>query len=212
MEDYIEKYYTKYYGQYHTKELKQCIDIHGSPIPWMTYSAIFQIEQYSFEGMTAFEWGTGYSSLFWAKRCAHLTTIDHNKEWTDFVKNKNSKNIQAYTVDISDYATSITSFSQPFDLIIIDGDTKNKMRYSCAIHAMAKLATGGLIILDNSDWQPNACQLLRSNGFSQSDYMGLGPINPYAWCTSFFHKAPVKFPRKPISPGFVPGGLESVRD
>ena len=178
----------------------------------MTYAAIFQLEQFDFSDARVFEWGTGYSSLFWADRCKDVISIDHNEEWLSFTLEKGRENIKVIKADLDVYASCIKNFSGKFDVIVIDGDTRNRLRYYCTIYALEKLAPGGLVVLDNSDWQPNSCQLLRDNGFMQFDYAGLGPINPYAWCTSLFVKESLKFKRKPVSPGIVPGGLESVRD
>lgn len=54
----------------------------------------------------------------------------------------------------------------------------------------------GMVIYDNVDWYPEACQFLRSKGWFQIDFSGLGPINYYAWTTSAFIKASVNVPRR----------------
>jgi hypothetical protein len=94
--------------------------------------------------------------------------------------------------EISDYVNCIHTSDEFFDVIIIDG----LYRYNCAIEAVKRLSTGGMIILDNSDWYPATAKSLRENNFLQIDFIGWGPINAYAWCTSVFIKENIKFPRK----------------
>ena len=93
-----------------------------------------------------------------------------------------------------------------FDVIIVDG----RDRFMTVKQMAKSVDSGGLLILDNSDWYPNSCEFLRSEGFFQIDFVGFGPINNYRWCTSLFirhegkvfHRAGVDVlgGRKPIKP------------
>lgn len=55
------------------------------------------------------------------------------------------------------------------------------------------LAVGGLIILDNSDQCPKACEILRKNRLTQIDFAGFVPSNVYAQATSIFFRERIKF-------------------
>lgn len=212
MSDYIAGYFNRYYGQSTTRERWQSVDVEGNPIPWMTYSALFQLEQFDFSVADIFEWGGGFSSLYWARRCKSLNTVEHDPEWVAFVRDRNLANLTCHNIPLERYAEYIDNFTQKFDVIIVDGYILDGMRMKCAEHALNRLHEGGVIIVDNSDWLANTCAFLRSRGFIQSDYCGFGPINNYPWCTSLFHKGEFKLPRKSNSPGFVPGGIQNVRD
>jgi hypothetical protein len=212
MSDYIAGYFKRYHGQSITRERWQSVDVEGNPIPWMTYSAIFQLEQLDFSACNVFEWGSGYSSLYWASRCRQITTVEHDLEWINFVRTKPQPNLVCHSVELGEYASFIDTLNNQFDLIVVDGYIHDNMRMRCVDHATKWLREGGLLVLDNSDWLPNTCDFLRRAGFNQSDYAGFGPINNYPWCTSLFFKQSLRIPRRQISPGFVPGGIKNARD
>lgn len=74
-----------------------------------------------------------------------------------------------------------------FDVIVVDG----MARVLTAWIAARQVADSGIIIFDNSDRAEYEAgyQLLRKAGFQRIDFWGLGPINPYEWCTSLFLKS-----------------------
>lgn len=51
-----------------TIDEKVCVDRDGNPLPWYTYPAIEYLSQFDYGEKTIFEFGCGYSSLFWAER------------------------------------------------------------------------------------------------------------------------------------------------
>jgi len=212
MSDYISEYFRTQYNQVETRKHWKCEDVSGNPIPWMTYAALFQLEQFDLSGADIFEWGGGYSSIYWADRCKSLNTVEHDPKWSGFVSGRGLPNVVCHEVGLDRYAEHIDTLERKFDVIVVDGYIHESMRLRCAKHALRWLKEGGLIIVDNSDWLANTCAFLREQGFNQSDYSGLGPINDYPWCTSLFFQGSLKLPRKAQSPGFVPGGLRNVRD
>lgn len=211
--DVLNKYYNEQLGQLQSQHSMKCLDTKGLPIPWMTYSAIFQLQQYDLSAARIFEWGSGYSSLFWSGRSKHLDTVEHDEEWASFVRAKSRPNLNSILVTLDSYADAIVETGSTYDLIVIDGYIHENMRYKCAELAIDRLCESGVIVLDNSDWLNNTCKFLREQGFDQYDFSGPGPINNYPWCTSLFNKGGVKFDRLNLeSPGFVPGGIENIRD
>lgn len=71
-----------------------------------------------------------------------------------------------------------------FDVIIVDG----MARALTAWVAARQVAPGGLVVFDNADRDEYAkgYEVLEASGFARIDFWGLGPINPYEWCTSIF--------------------------
>jgi hypothetical protein len=55
-----------------TIDEKVCVDRDGNPLPWYTYPAIEYLSQFDYGEKTIFEFGCGYSSLFWAERAAKV--------------------------------------------------------------------------------------------------------------------------------------------
>jgi hypothetical protein len=83
-----------------------------------------------------------------------------------------------------------------FDIIVIDGHS----RVRCAEHAAEYLAAGGIVILDNSDWFPDAAALLRDAGLIECSMSGFAPITDCTSTTSFFFH-PAFNPRQLSGPG-----------
>ena len=54
---------------------KVCVDKDNNPIPWYTYPAIEYLSQFDYSNKEIFEYGCGYSSMFWANRAKKVTSI-----------------------------------------------------------------------------------------------------------------------------------------
>jgi len=51
------------------------INIGNEELPWFTYPAIEYISQFDLKDKSMFEWGSGYSSIFFARRCKNIISI-----------------------------------------------------------------------------------------------------------------------------------------
>lgn len=196
-----------------------CVDKNGSPIPWYTYPAIEQLSRWDFSDAEVFEYGCGNSTRWWANRAKSVVSVESSEAWYENILA--SKVLPSNTTPLlapisgpdrisalKDYANTLSKFGS-FDVIVVDGETENRIRYTCAEIAITHLKKGGIIILDNSDWHPDTSKLLRDSGLLQIDFCGYGPLNTTAEITSLFlHK---DFRIRPLSvdhPGFVIAGME----
>lgn len=171
------------FGQLNSIKKRKPLDKDDQPIPWYTYPSYEYLKQFDFSEKNIFEYGSGNSSIFWAKRSKKVISIEDDKEWYQIVKINILKNQDIYFAQKrEEYVNLIGRFPINFDVIVIDG----KYRYDCATKSITKLSSGGMIILDNSDWHPKSCQFLRENDLIQVDFSGFGPINGYTWTTSIF--------------------------
>ena len=98
-----------------------------------------------------------------------------------------TRNYRAGLLDAAYLAYASVALEHPrghFDVIVVDG----MARALTAWVAARQVAPGGLIVFDNSDRAEYAAayRWLESSGFARIDFWGLGPINPYEWCTSIF--------------------------
>ena len=106
--------------------------------------------------------------------------------------------------DNNKYAETILD-SGFYDLIIIDGI----QRLACARNAVSHLNSGGMIVLDNSDWYEAAClELSENSNLIQINFSGFGPINNYCWSTSVFLHRDFAMPSKESSVPRPTGGLK----
>jgi len=164
-------------------ETQKPIDSENMEIPWFTFPAIEYLSQIDMRDFDIYEWGSGNSSKFFARRCRSITSIESNLEWFDYGSDNLEENQKIKLLNYQEYATEIDKENMKYDVIIIDGID----RYECAKAALNNIKKGGMIILDNSDWNPNACELLRSSlQYIEVDFHGFGPINSYSWTTSVF--------------------------
>ena len=166
---------------------KEPIDAAGEAIPWFTYPAIEYLSQIDFSQKRVFEYGAGYSTVFWGKKAAEVISVDNNQEWVEKVKKMVASNV-IHAVKQEAYVSSITPHGL-FDVIVIDG----RFRNACTQYAIKALRDGGMIIVDNSEWCPLITQMLRSEGFTQCDLHGIVPGLMHCSTTSFFFKGSFSF-------------------
>lgn len=194
------------YGQLNSIKCNLPIDSDGHEIPWYTYPSIEYLKQIDFSKKKFFEYGSGYSSLFWAKRVKTLISVENDKEWYKKIVKKILKNQKiVFLKNANDYINSIKKNNNKYDVIIIDGSS----RYKCAKKALPLLKRNGFIILDNSDWFQKTAKYLRKNGLIQIDFMGFGPINGYTWITSLFLTRKYNFKPLDKQPRASWGGIKN---
>jgi len=181
------------YGWLKAWKANLSIDGDGEPIPWITYPAIDFIKQFDYSSSKIFEWGSGYSTLWWAKRCKLIVSVEAELEWFDFLKSKFGANVNYRFIEKNSEAAmnSILMDEEKYDVIVIDNF--GEFRKECCKTANAKLNKGGYIILDNSDQCLEACKILRDFGYQQIDFTGFVPGSNYAQTTSIFFKEHLDF-------------------
>jgi hypothetical protein len=171
------------YGHFRTMRQHASVDRYGNPIPWYTYPAIEYVKQLDLSQRVIFEYGAGYSSLYYASRCKRIISVEDNPEWYQVIKPKAPPNCEILCPETQEqYVRAIDSFPGSFDIIIIDGSH----RELCCQAAVDRVKDTGMIILDNSDMLPDCVRVLAKKQFIQVDMVGFGPENGYLWATSFF--------------------------
>jgi hypothetical protein len=177
--------YAESVGYFLSVEVGVPIDQKSDPTPWFTYSSLEFLSQIDKRGLSVFEFGTGYSTLYWQNNGAAVYGAEHNPDWYSMIctKIKDCSGVKLFTTK-EDYSLSIAHIGIQFDVIVIDGIWRNE----CAKAAIQHLSSEGIIILDNSDWYVDVVEYLDSLGLVRVDFSGPGPINNYSWTTSiFFH-------------------------
>lgn len=177
-----------------------CTDKDGQALPWYTYPAIEYLSELDYSQKNIFEFGCGYSSLFWANRAKQVTSIEDNPEWFEkWQKEFKKPNLSIYLRSEGEaYYSAICENPLKYDVIIIDG----KCRAECAASAVSKLNKGGMIILDDSDRVNtsqeyiDAIRILKENNLIQIDFYGFCPLNNYTKTTSLFLSRDFNFSSK----------------
>lgn len=172
----------------------------GLDVPWWTYRAIDRIDAFLKEHPCAkvFEYGSGASTIWLARRAASVHSIEHDKSWFELMQSRiagfdgitmdyvpadaqlsgnklfHSHKEGFYGKSFKAYATAISKTKERYDVIVIDG----RARAACLHVAKAHLADGGIIIFDNTRRARYSAAIRRSD-FLASALPGLTPSLPY---------------------------------
>ena len=135
--------------------------------PWFVPAAIDAIESYLRPDHIGFEWGCGRSTLWFARRVAHITSVEGRKSWfhevqqwlaRDGLGQKVTLKLAEVTsehnflpAEIERYAGVIDEIPDgSLDFVVVDGH----FREACLARARSKVRKGGLLIVDNSEVVP----------------------------------------------------------
>lgn len=169
-------------------------------MPWMTFFAVDFLETVLHADMQVFEYGSGGSTLFWAKRVRSVISIEHDSDWAnevalqiknhrynhvrlllippdeevsffpDDVANPNAYMSYMVSASFERYVKSIDEYPDGAFDFIV---IDGRARPACLKHAIAKVKPGGYIVLDDSDrerYHPALQQV--PDSFSRRDFVG----------------------------------------
>ncbi|HSI34205.1 MAG: SAM-dependent methyltransferase [Phycisphaerae bacterium] len=171
------------FAQQKCLETGSCVDAAGDPVPWITFPAIEYIKQLDLSHARVLEYGSGFSTHFWAKRVKHVTSIEDDKSWYERMSRKMPKTVDyRLCPDEETYVNEVKKLDGKFDIIVNDGIH----RFRCGQASRDRLKDGGFIILDNSDWCAKTAAYYRDSDLIEVDMHGFCPLNQYTMTTSFF--------------------------
>lgn len=130
--------------------------------PWLTQQANSLLSTLLKPTGVGLEWGSGKSTLWFAQRIKHLTSVEHDEAWYKTVSSKlkanNISNVNYILCKAaegqekpgeSSYVQVVNTFSKDgLDFVLIDG----LYRDVCANMVFEKIRPGGIIVLDNANW------------------------------------------------------------
>ena len=176
-------------GWFQSHRQKASVDRNGEPIPWMTYPSLTFLEERLKREFVVFEYGSGNSTLWWANRCNHVISCEHDADWYAQVLTRIPENVELKHVSLElagEYSRFIGQYRREFDIIVIDG----RDRVQCIRNSFDALKEDGVLILDNSDveeYEPGLA-LMHDLGMKRIDFSGPGPITTAGWRTSIFYR------------------------
>lgn len=148
--------------------------------PWTSQASIKAFEKILHKNMVGFEYGSGFSTIFFSKHLKHLTSVEHNEAWFNIVKNKFKEqgidNVDYHFIPSSKTEQNVEyTFYRDYQLTSKDFTIRKeyhnyftfvstfpnehfdfiivdgRARVECCLNAIPKLKKGGLFVLDNSD-------------------------------------------------------------
>ena len=173
-------------------------------LPWFSYGAIRYLQNWLKPGHCAFEFGSGGSTVFLARRVRQVYSVENDLGWQKRVAAKlaeeNLSNaIVEYhdLVDDSRMAFENSRFSQriaaqSWDVVVVDCYCGfQAARYGVIRPAAMELARqhtkiGGIVILDDSWMYPE--QLAPRPGWEVTDFLGCGPARVGTTSTAVFRR------------------------
>jgi SAM-dependent methyltransferase len=155
----------------------------GRPIPMMSYSVLEYLLGLDLRDLELLELGGGGSTQFWASLAKSVLTFETNPDWHQAVKSSPLRNVEARLSATATLAQDVIGLGRTFDIVVIDSAAN---RYQLAKSALQVLRPGGFVILDNSDWFPNAARVLREADLIQVDFHDFRPLHHYRCTTSLF--------------------------
>lgn len=183
------KGYLENIGWFRAFDTKSAVDGSGNPLPWVTYSFIDFIRPRLTKEMSIFEFGSGNSTLFYAKNVKRVVSVEHDKAWYEKVVANKAKNTDMIFEKLEtggDYCKKALSIGEKFDIIIVDG----RDRVNCCKNSVEALSANGIIVLDNSEREiyQDARTFLLQKGFKELPFTGICPGLFYYNATSIFYK------------------------
>jgi predicted O-methyltransferase YrrM len=146
-----------------------------------------------------FEYGSGASTVWLARRAHEVHTVEHDVDFSATVTDLTSEytNVTAYIVppakiddsrdsvirserrsneslDFTNYVKSIHSVDGRFDLIVIDG----RARVACLRESLPRLKDGGIVVFDNI-LRKRYAKALDIPDTKATVFRGLTPCLPY---------------------------------
>lgn len=176
-------------------------------IPWLTYPAVAWLRRRLSPEMKVFEYGSGGSTIFFARRVREVVSVEHDSGWhaltgraleelrlrnVDYLLRKptaDSDSSYASTdpvyrgLSFEAYVKSIDSHPDgTFDLVVVDG----RARPACVLRAIPKVRPGGYLLLDDSDrpYYREGVDALAEH--SRLDFRGVAPYKTEAGQTSIW--------------------------
>jgi SAM-dependent methyltransferase len=161
----------------------------GSPMPWMNYAMVAFLEQRLRPEMSLFEFGSGNSTLFFARHVGKVVSVEIDPAWHERVAKQmpaGVKLILCSPFDEGRYVATLVEQATPFDVIVVDAAA----RESCLAECWRWLTPGGVILLDDSS-RPRyqeAIEGVLARGFRKLDFLGLKPGGIRAYQSTLFYR------------------------
>lgn len=121
--------------------------------PWLTEGAIHFLESFVRPGFRVLEFGTGASTLWFARHGCQVTSYESDMNWQTIIGGLLG-DLEASVVLADWWDDSIPTrlaniFKlESFDLILIDGQSRRE----CILASIPLVRPGGVLMIDNADW------------------------------------------------------------
>ncbi|GGY51110.1 hypothetical protein GCM10011297_25040 [Bacterioplanes sanyensis] len=164
-------------------------DAEGVEVPWMNYPVVNFLKERLHKHLHLFEYGSGYSTAFYAQLVRDVISLEYNQAWLQRVADSAPANVKLLfkEKDVNGaYCRAIHDTGQVFDVVVVDG----RDRVNCIKQSAECLSETGVIILDDSlrTRYSEAFEYLRLKGFRHLNIEGLKPAGYSPDRTTIFYR------------------------
>lgn len=166
-------------------------------LPWFSYEAIDFLEDFLKPHMSVCEYGSGGSTLFFARRVKSVFSIEDNPKWFELVSQRvKRESLLNVTLELCpfdfknpvDFENSAYLHALPneqFDVIVVDGSEEwIQVRPRCFKMAEMRVNRGGIIVVDDSWRYPELRRTHRAQSYKI--FQSLGPCRPGVTSTDVY--------------------------
>ncbi len=190
-------------GWYKSATSQQVVNRLGMPVPWLTYSAQEFLSDRLGGSMRVLEYGAGNSSLWLAKKCFKVVSIEHDTEWATRIQNEAPANLEIVQISLpftveyekhafsslpqdNNYINPVELRQNKWDVVLIDGIFRN----ACCRTAVDRVSETGVIVVDNTDFEEfePGRSFLRAKNYREIGFGGLAPVAARGSKTSIFYR------------------------
>lgn len=166
-------------------------------LPWFSYGVIDFLKSFLQSEMAVFEYGSGGSTVFFARTAGSVVSTENDACWLEKVEQRlrarrianvmlqhHEFNVAApENFEQSSYLHSIPA--KTFDVIVVDGaEERVPVRPTCFYHAENFVRSGGIIVVDDSWRYPQLRQKNRAKRYRI--FQSVGPCRPGVTSTDVF--------------------------
>ncbi len=175
-------------------------------LAWWSYAAIDEVGALlAARPAQVFEYGAGASTAWLAARAARVTSVEHEAGFVEVLTPMlaHLTNVEVMLVpavrsaapavpsrrrghdglDFSDYVTAIDAVPGELDLVVVDG----RARVACVRQALPRLASDGVLLLDNADRDEYA-SVVTDPALDVRVLRGATPCLPYPTSTALIRR------------------------
>lgn len=191
-----------------------------NPYPWLVFDAVDYLNPIDMRGWRIFEYGSGASTLYWLRKGARLTSVEHDAAWYEQVRARLPAGADVDyrlappeppesprpSLDPADPAACVSANYVHDGLTyrryvaqvdgVADGSldlavVDGRARSSCLVRAAPKVRPGGLLILDNSEREYYTRLIGEAlESFTPMTFKGLVPQVPVFSQTTIYVRRP----------------------
>ena len=136
--------------------------------------------------MNLLEFGSGGSTLFFAKRCARVVSLEADRNWYERLRKEVPDNVELFW-RVGDAFYDRNDAWGKFDVVVIDTMERNRL----AEVAISYCSQTGVIIWDDTERPEYVSGIseLKRTGWKQLRFSGIGPIQNAIKESSIFYRA-----------------------